>query len=78
MASRKKKKVSPVSKTEAPPDQHKVTKQFRVDDDLHRGIKLLAERNDRPMSREFRAAIVRHLRENNMWPVPTPVSSEDE
>jgi predicted HicB family RNase H-like nuclease len=64
MASKKK-------PAEPPKDQHKAKKMFRVDDDLHAVYKALAERNDRPMSRELRAALIKHAREQGMWP-PKP------
>lgn len=49
-------------------DKHASKKMFRVPDDIHRQLKILADRNDRPMSREIRAALIRHLRDNGLWP----------
>lgn len=51
-------------------DRHSSKKMFRIEDDIHRGFKILADRNDRPMSREVRSALVKHLRDNGLWPVP--------
>ena len=58
-------------KKESAGDQHKAQKMFRAEDDIHAGYKKLAEKNDRPMSREIRAALIKHLKENGMWP-PQP------
>ena len=50
------------------PDNHKPRKMFWLAREIHAQLKLLAEQNDRPMSREIRAAIINHLRENGLWP----------
>ncbi len=56
--------------TETPIDRHTSKKMFRIEDDIHRGYRILADRNDRPMSREVRAALIKHLKENGLWPLP--------
>lgn len=63
-------KEKPVPATEAPADRHTSKKMFRVSEDIHRGFTILSERNDRPMSREVRTALIKHLREHGLWPVP--------
>ena len=66
MAKRKKKEQN----VDAVGDQHAAKKMFRVEDDIHAGYKALAEKNDRPMSREVRAALIKHLKDNGLWPPP--------
>lgn len=70
LMANKRKKETDVPITAEPTDQHRARKMFRIEDDIHRGYKILARRNDRPMSREFRAALIEHLRKNGLWPVP--------
>lgn len=69
MAKRKSKEQK-VAKTVEVTESSVAKKMVRVDDQIHAGFKKLAERNDRPMSREYRAAHIRHLKENGLWPVP--------
>ena len=46
----------------------KLRKMLWIADEIHAQLKLLAEKNDRPMSREIRAAVIKHLRESGLWP----------
>lgn len=40
----------------------------RLSADVHGQLKILAERNNRPLTRELRALIIQHLEENDLWP----------
>jgi hypothetical protein len=58
MAAMSKKRAAPRGQQEAPQPYRLV----RVPIDLYRRMKALAERNDRPTSREIRRALEAHLR----------------
>lgn len=53
-----------------PPDEdrHLSHAMVRLPADVHQQLKILAERNNRPLTRELRALIIRHLEENDLWP----------
>ncbi len=51
-------------------DKHKAKKMFRINDELHGLFRELAEKNDRPMSRELKAALTDYLKKHGMWPPP--------
>jgi hypothetical protein len=57
-------------------DRHISAKAFRVERDVHTAFQLLALRNDRPMSREVRAAHVRYLKEHGAWPMTPEMERE--
>lgn len=41
---------------------------FRVEDEIHAAFKALADANNRPMSREVRAAHIEYLKRHGAWP----------
>ena len=67
----KKKPNSDKPKNEKSRDYHVSRKMVRLPPEIHRQFKILSERNDRPMSREIRTALIRHLRDAGLWP-PEP------
>jgi hypothetical protein len=69
MARKKKKEEDMPSST----SRHKPRKMVPIQERLHALLKELAERNDRPMSREIRTAIISHLEKAGLWP-PTQAS----
>jgi hypothetical protein len=58
----------PLMKKKKPIDQHKSRGMIRLPEELHLLLKELADRNERAMTRELRIALVKHLKENGMWP----------
>jgi hypothetical protein len=53
---------------EPPPDRHASHMMVRLPEDVHRQLKLLAERNNRPLTWELRGVLIKHLEENGLWP----------
>jgi hypothetical protein len=52
-------------------DRHKARNMVALHPDLHRQLKKLAERNNRPLSWELRKLIIDHLEQEGLWP-PEP------
>jgi hypothetical protein len=57
-------------------DRHLPFRFVRLPEQLHRQMKKLAERNNRPLSWELRALLIEHLTANGLWP-PTEESQAE-
>ncbi len=55
-------------------DRHASRTMVRLQQDVHRQLKKLAERNSRPLTWELRLALIHHLEEAGLWP-PGPEES---
>lgn len=55
-------------KSDKSKDRHASGAMIRLPEDVHRQLKLLAERNNRPATWELRALVVKALEEANLWP----------
>jgi hypothetical protein len=82
MADRKKKRPPdppPPKEAESAPekgaDRHLPRSMVALPPRMHRQLKKLAERNNRPVSWELRHVVQKHLEENGLWP---PAGDEDE
>jgi predicted HicB family RNase H-like nuclease len=51
-------------------DRHLSGKMVRLSEDLHAQMVRLAERNDRPLTREIRRVLVAALEAEGLWPPP--------
>jgi hypothetical protein len=51
-------------------DRHQARALVGIPLDVHQQLKRLAEKNNRPLTWELRAALVKFLEENGMWPPP--------
>jgi predicted DNA-binding protein len=66
--------MATMSKKKAAQDRHSPHRLVRVPIDLYERLKALADRNDRPVSRELKRAIEGHLRsEGEMRDAASPL-----
>jgi phage host-nuclease inhibitor protein Gam len=49
-------------------DRHLSQAMVRLPGDVHRQLKTLAGRNNRPLTREITAVLVKHLEQHGLWP----------
>lgn len=49
-------------------DRHLSGAMIRLPEDVHRQLKKLAERNNRPATWELRALVIKALEEAKLWP----------
>jgi hypothetical protein len=52
----------------SPPGKARGRQMVGVDPDIHQQLKLLAQRNSRPLTWELRLLFIKALRENGLWP----------
>lgn len=65
MATDKKRKMKTKTK---PKDRHTNRIMIAVDLELHAQLKELAERNERPLTRQVRMVLIEALRKELLWP----------
>lgn len=61
-------KSVPPHTTEPPVDRHLSRNMVRLPPAVHRQLKRLAERNNRPLSWELRRIVIDALEQNGLWP----------